>query len=108
MIKSYWYWTFYSMVFYTIGEWSSRKWLQHPVNRWYIVICLVGYAINSICWLPALKLQGSLSNIGTIYAILYLTITIFLGALVFNESISIKQWVGIGFAMLSILMLELK
>lgn len=104
-MQSYWIWTFCSMVFYAIGEWASRKWLQQPLNHWWIALCLSGYAINSIFWLPALKCQGSLSIIGTIYAVLYLAITIFLGYIVFSETITIKQWIGIGFAVLSVIML---
>lgn len=105
-MKSYWYWTLGSMVFYTIGEWASLKWLRQPLNHWYIFICLMGYAINSIFWLPALRCQGSLSIMGTIYAVLYLVITVFLGYIVFSESITIKQWIGIGFAIFSVTLLK--
>ena len=101
-MKSYWFWAIGSMCFYGIGEWASKKWsLSINANR-YLFLLFFGYMMNVVCWLPALKSHGSISILGTIYSTLYTIMTIVVGTLIFGEAVSIKQWIGISFAILAI------
>ena len=92
------------MIFYGLGEWSSKAWAM-GISRYLFVVAILAYALNAVCWMPALKQHGGLAVLGTIYASLYALITILIGVLVFQEPITIKQWFGIACAIVAVSLL---
>jgi len=103
-MKLPWLWIIGSMIFYGIGEWSSKAWAT-GVSKYLFVVAIMAYALNAMCWMPALKQHGGLAILGTIYASLYALITILIGTLIFQEPLTIKQWVGIVFAIIAVSLL---
>jgi multidrug transporter EmrE-like cation transporter len=93
-------------LFYTTAEYLSKVWTTRP-SLWFGVLITLIYAVPVWFWLPALKRYNSLSILGAIWVAVYVVISVLLGWLVFGEAISTRHWVGIGLALVSIIILSL-
>lgn len=94
-----------AMVFYTLGEWSSKLY-ANTHRAGYVVLGMLGYGLNALLFFPALKHWNSLSMLGTIWNTLYAVITLVLALGVFHEAITIRQMVGLAFALVAIILLS--
>jgi len=100
------FWLSCSLVFYCAAEYLSKKWTLTQAH-WMAALAVLGYALNALFWFPALKNHGSLAVLGSIYAVAYVLATVAIGWLGFHEAITLRQWVGIGLALVSITLLSL-
>jgi len=100
------FWILTAMVFYAIGEYSSKEYANTSVLR-YGVIAIIGYTINAICFLPALTKMNSLTVLGTIWNLGYVFTTLFIGLIIFREPITTMQMMGLFTGIISIILLSL-
>ena len=93
-----------SMMFYAIAEYCSKLY-ANTVNLRYAAYALVAYNILSIAWFISLRMKNNLTILATMWNMLYLIISIFIGLVLFKEQITTTNWIGIGLALLAIVFL---
>ncbi len=94
-------WLLISTLFCAFGEYLSKKWGMNP--GWTFAFLVSGvYAIGAMFWLPALLHKNQLAVMGTIWALMTAILTVVIGLLVFHESLTIFQIVGIMLALVSL------
>lgn len=93
-------------VLYSFGDWFSKKYSMAPgfLLGFYAWAC---YALTTFCWLPALTKHNSLSLMGTIWAVMTTLTAVLIGVLIFKESLTMIQLVGIVLAVVSIVLLSI-
>lgn len=99
-------WIIIAMIFYTIGEYYSKKYANTSLKS-FGVIALIGYLVNAFCFLPALSKMNSLTVLGTIWNVLYVIITLVIGLVIFRETITTTQMIGVGLGFISIILLSI-
>lgn len=98
-------WLIISAAFFAAGEYLSKKFALNP--RFVYVICiLVTYSLGALAWLPAILQKNQLSIVGTMWAVLSLVITIFIGVVIFSEKLTVSDIIGIALALLAVFMLS--
>lgn len=100
-------WLSLSAVFFAIGEYWSKKFANEQ-RASYIGVILAAYLLTSIFWLPALVQKNHLAVVGTVWSVITLMVTILMGVVVFGERLSGPQWLGVGLATMSIVLLNLE
>jgi multidrug transporter EmrE-like cation transporter len=89
-----------SLVVFSIGEYLSKIWANNP--RWWLAILVPAtYACGSVFWLPAIREHNHLTSLGTIWNLGAMMATIAVGALLFSEPVTSRQWAGIVLALLA-------
>jgi multidrug transporter EmrE-like cation transporter len=82
-----------------------KRWSQN--NQLLLAaIGLLLYIVGTIFWAFSLKFE-SLSKAGTIFTLLNLGLIIIAGVIFFKESLSMANRVGIGLAVIAIVLMEL-
>lgn len=101
-----WHLIFFSMLFYALGEYMSKLYgnKQKPS---YAVWAILGYMVPSCMFLPIIVRWNNLAALGTVWNVCYLFITLFIAFVCFHEHVSATQVVGIGFGIISIILLSL-
>ena len=97
---------FIAMVFYGFGEYSSKMYANTTDNR-YGIMAMLGYIVTAFCFLPTIIRYNSLTILGTIWNILYVLITLFIGLVVFKEPVTTTQAIGIVLGIVSIVLLTI-
>jgi multidrug transporter EmrE-like cation transporter len=93
-----------SGVFQAGGEYFSKIWGLSP--HWHAgIIAVVLYAISSAIWLPALLYRDQLSTIGIAWDVIAISATLFLGIIVFHETLTPTQWLGVVLAIIALWLL---
>lgn len=99
-------WVLIAMVFYAIGEYSSKEYAN--TSHWrYGAVAMFGYIVNALCFLPALSKMNSLTVLGTIWNLGYVFVTLFLGLVIFKEPLTALQVVGLSLGVISIILLTI-
>ena len=93
-------------VLYSFGDWFSKKYSMAP-GFLLGLAALVSYALTTFCWLPALTKHHSLSILGTIWAVMTTLTAVLIGVLIFKESLTTLQIMGIVLAIISIVLLSI-
>ena len=88
------------------GEFLSKKFAQSPNIVW-ATLAIAAYVICEIFWLPALAQTNTLVITGTVWNILALIGTVFIGMVFFHESVSPMACWGIAFGLVSVVFLSL-
>lgn len=101
-----WAWLLISAAWFTAGEYLSKRWGMHPSFGFAVVVVLT-YAIGTFAWLPALLHKNQLALMGMLWAILATVATISVGVLIFRETLTVLQWVGVGLALVALTLLSL-
>ena len=97
-------WLLISIAFYCVGEFVSKTWANSPST--IEVIAVVGAsAISAFFWLPALFAENKLADMGTAWLVLASVGTVFIGVVIFKETLSPLQWVGAGLALVAFFLL---
>jgi multidrug transporter EmrE-like cation transporter len=97
-------WVLTAMVFYAIGEYSSKEYANTSSVK-FGVYAMIGYMINALCFLPAISKMNSLVVLGTIWNLGYVFITLFLGLVIFKETLTMIHAVGLVLGVISIILL---
>ncbi|MDE2311592.1 MAG: hypothetical protein KGJ93_00675 [Patescibacteria group bacterium] len=103
---NYLIWLTISVVFFSVGEFFSKKFALQPKLSWVILI-LGAYILGTLAWLPAILQKNQLSIVGTIWSVLSLLATVGIGVLIFAEKLSFVGTAGIITALISIILLSL-
>lgn len=99
-----WVWLVISAVWFTAGEYASKKWGMAP--SWRFAVLVVGvYAIGTLAWLPALLHKNQIALMGTLWLVLATVATVSVGVFIFHEQLSALQWVGVGLALVALTLL---
>ena len=99
-----WTWLLISAVWFTAGEYLSKRWGMQPSLRFAVLVVAV-YAVGTFAWLPALLHKNQLALMGTLWLVLATVATVGVGVLVFGEQLSVLQWVGVGLALVALALL---
>ena len=103
---NYIYWLLLSAIFFTLGEYISKKFALNPKTS-LIVYFLIIDCISSAAWLPAILQRNQLSIVGTMWSVISLMMTVLIGVLVFSEKLSITGIIGIIFSFIGIILLSI-
>jgi multidrug transporter EmrE-like cation transporter len=91
-------------VLYGAGEYCSKLWSQRP-SIGLTILVVISYSLGALIWLPALRAHGNLGILTTIFSVVGTVVGVLIGLLLFHEPVSVKQFVGIGLALVSIALL---
>lgn len=98
-------WLLLSALFFGFGEYLSKRFASAPSWKLGIAVVVVD-AIGVILWLPALFNRNQLSIVGVLWALLGATVTLCIGLLLFKESLTWIQWIGILCAFIALVLLQ--
>ena|SRR5581483_6678886 len=89
-----------NLTFSTLGDTSAKLWGLTSNQRWFYI----GLPINLVTVIAFMFIVrlGGLAIPTTIVLILTILINVILGFLIFKETVSIEQFVGIGLAIVAI------
>ena len=96
-----------SMIFYSLGEYHCKMFSLKPSIIMAFKTLLL-WMMGSSFYLPVLYLQQKMAIMGSIWAVGALVITILMGILMFHESVTNIQIIGLIFAVLSIILLSIQ
>lgn len=99
-------WLLLSASLFGVGEYVSKKWALDPTVKLGCVLVSM-YALGSLAWMPAIYKGQSLSVVGSIWNLLSFGLTLFVGLVIFKETLSPHQWVGLVFALVAIILLSI-
>ena len=96
--------TIIALVFYAVGEYYAKIYANTgKIN--VVILAMIAYMACVALWFPALKGNNKLVLMGTIWTVGYALIGLVIGTFLFQEHCTIKQYVGIGLGILSILLI---
>mgnify|MGYP001559872783 CR=1 FL=1 len=95
---------FVSGALHAAGEYLSKVWGFDPGWRMGLA-AVAAYALSSAAWLPALLYRNQLSTIGIAWEIIAISTTLFLGVVIFRESLTAGQWAGITLGLVALWLL---
>lgn len=99
-------WLLISSMFFALGEFLSKKFATTP--SWtYVSLVLLAYSMGVLAWLPAILQKNQLAVVGTMGSVLSLSTTIFIGVVVFGESLSMVNIVGLCLGAFAVFLLSL-
>jgi multidrug transporter EmrE-like cation transporter len=104
---NYLLWLLGSAVFFTFGEYFSKKFATSSDLR-MAAIAYASYSGATLCWFPALFQKNHLILVGTIWSVSSLIITVILGIAVFDEKLTARISIGLFLAFASILFLTVE
>lgn len=90
-----------SAIFYAFGEYFSKKWGMAP-SFWKTILVVAVYAVGTLTWLPALLHRNEIAIMGTIWLVLAVIATVFVGVVIFQEKVTMVEWIGIILALLAL------
>ena len=95
-----------TIIFFGVGEYNSKLYANTHLYR-YMVYAMIGYFIESLAFMPTLSRMNSLSILGTMWNLSHGFITLFLGFVIFHESIIATQIAGLILGMIAIVLLAI-
>ena len=105
MTAAVWLIILIAMVAYGAGEYTSKLYGAHPSFR-LGAYSMLAYMVSCLMFLVGMQRFNSLSVLGMVWTVLYSAITLSIAVLCFHEPLSVRQWIGIGFGLISIVMLS--
>ena len=94
------------MIFYAFGEYFSKRYANTSLKHFGFLAVFL-WSFNSFCFLPAISKFNSLSILGTIWNLLYVFITLFIGLVIFKEPITTIQTIGLVLGVIAIILLTI-
>jgi|GEM_PF-732321 len=98
-------WLLLSALFFGCGEFLSKRWALAP-TFWGAAAVVAVDAIGVMLWLPALFNRNQLSIVGVMWTLLGTVTTVSIGLLIFKESLTWVQWIGIVCAFVALALLQ--
>lgn len=99
-------WLLLSAVFFGVGEYYSKIWAMNPSVKLALIMIFM-YFIGTLTWMPAMYHGKILSVVGSIWNVLSLLTTCFIGIVIFKEALTTLKIIGILFAVASIILLSI-
>lgn len=85
------------------GDFFAKYWSLHQRAIFY-VIAIIGYLCSSIFYIPTLLRQGLVVT-SIIWSLISIIGFLFIGLVIFKETLTVMQAVGVGFGVLSLVIL---
>lgn len=63
------------------------------------------YSLSTFTWLPVLLHKNQIALMGTLWLVLATVATVGIGTLVFGETLSAMQWVGVALTLVALILL---
>ena len=99
-------WLMLSAFLFGVGEYLSKKWSIEPsVKLGSLLVSM--YALGALAWMPAIYRGRSLSVVGSMWNLLSFCLTLFVGLVIFKETLSTHQMVGVALAFIAIILLSI-
>lgn len=92
------------VVFEVAGDVFFKKWSNTGLRTW-LVVGFVLYSIGSFGWAWSLKYEG-LAKAVTVFMVANVALAVVAGLVLFGERLSWWNWIGIGLALVSIVLCE--
>lgn len=100
-------WLFISVMFFGLGEYLSKKWGFHPSISMTVFV-VIAYACSTLTWLPILLHKNSITIMGSMWLLLATLFMVFVGMVIFKESVNAYQIFGIILAIIAMLLLNIE
>jgi multidrug transporter EmrE-like cation transporter len=100
------FWLLLAMTFYSVGDYYAKVYANTHMLK-YGILAFVTYCTNTLCFLLAISKFNSLSVLGTIWNVAYVVVTLFIGVAIFKEPLTTLQLIGVGFGVVSVVLLSL-
>ena len=94
-----------SLLCFGVGEYNSKLYALQPAY-WRAAVVVLCYAVGSSFWLPAIRLVNQLTVLGTLWNIGAMLVTVAIGMIVFRETVTPSQSVGVVLALISCYLLS--
>lgn len=99
-------WLVLSAICFAGGEYLSKSYVLYPRAISLIALGTM-YLAGVLFWLPALRQKPDLAVTGTLWSVITLLMTVAIGVLVFGESLSGYQILGITLAVGAVIFLSI-
>ena len=107
MTKFIMLWLFISIAFECFGDYFVKKWSLDSASIRMFVYSIVFYNLMLLSWMIVIWKSKEISIVGTIWLLLGHGCLIMVGAGIFHEPLTIKQWCGIGLAAVSLVLMTI-
>lgn len=94
------------VLFELIGDIFLKKWAIHDWGMLGFGIGAITYVCATLLWATSLQSE-TLAKAGIIYGVISLIAGVLVGLLFFHEKLSVFNWLGFAFAIISIIFIEL-
>jgi multidrug transporter EmrE-like cation transporter len=88
-----------------MGDYFAKSWSQNQSNL-FLILSLLGYFLSGVFYIPTL-LRDNLITTSIIWSLLGIIGFLFIGFIIFKETLSSLQLVGLFFGIISLLLLSL-
>jgi len=92
------------VIFNILGDYFAKSWSANG-NQWRVWLAAVFYCTLTAGWLVGLKTMQHLGRWTCIWTILSLVAGVMMSQVIFAEPMTVKTWVGVGLAILSLVLL---
>ena len=99
--------TLVALVFYSVGEYYSKTYADTG-RKSLAAIATLAYLVCTILWFPTLKNNNHLAIMSVIWSVAYALVGITIGLSVFQEKLTLIQWVGTALGVVAILLLSIE
>jgi len=100
----FWVYIVFAIIFNSFGEYFSKIW-GNTQNILYAILTVLVYSISNVCWLGLMSHKNSLVLLSMLWVIVVAILSIIVGVGFFNETLSVRQWIGIAISMVAIFLL---
>ena len=99
-------WTFATAVIVILGDYALKVAADsgHSLRSWHVIFGVLTYGVSALFWFFAMK-HVTLAQAGVAYSMLTLLALCAIGALMFDEGLSLRDCLGIICALLAMVLL---
>lgn len=97
---TFWVWFTSAILAGLFGDVAMKRAGQGTVDWRWFAAGFTAYSATSIAWFVLLRVR-KLSTFGTLYPVANALGLVLLGAFLFNEHLSVREWVGLGMALVA-------
>ncbi len=84
-------------------DYFAKSWSINQKN-WFLIIALLGYLISGIFYIPSLMKQGLVIT-SVIWSLISIIGFLFIGLVLFHETLSLTQGIGVGLGVVALILL---
>lgn len=97
-------WLAISVVFTVAGEIFSKAFANNP-SVLFAVTAVFLYTLGTVAWLPVILMRNRLAEVGSAWLLLTLVGAVVIGVFVFGETLNTYETVGLGLAVVALILL---
>lgn len=92
-------------IMFTIGEYFSKRYVMDKAPL-MLLLSMIAYIINLVFWYEALDCTKHLSSMSLTWTAMYAVLGLAVGIVVFKETLSLQQIVGVTLAIIGMCMIN--